>query len=341
MSRRVVIVEHNPEFLSMVSDFLAAKQYEVLTARTSEEGLVRVRESQPDLILLARELPQEDGRPGIEGLRLLKALKQDRELARIPVIFMAGQASEADFERYRKLPFSAQDYLKKPFEDTDLLRKIENLIGFELTTESMREIKSQMEQSLQPGLDRFFRASLEGLGEENAAAARRELSDLMAQVGKELERQEKLLRTEAKAAPRSQPAEDLAAEVKRLRAELDEAREQLAAEQARARELRAKWKKALQAMEARWKESEERELRMREEMEAMRLRFSDLELDHTMQIERIQQERRRLEEEVLDLRERMKLYAELPANFLEELKHAAAILDSLLQRTRRSDQSPK
>ena len=340
MSRRLVIVEHDAEFLGMLADFLTAKKFEVVIARSGDEGLNKVRESRPHLVLLSRELPQNDGRPGPDGLRVLKSLKQDRELSRIPVIFMAEQASEHDFDRYRKLRFSAEDYLKKPFEDTELLRRIENLIGFDLT-ESVGEIKSKVEQALEPGLDRFFRASPEELGEESPAATRRELSDLMAQVGKELERQEEILRAEARPLPAPEPAGDLAAEVKRLRAELKEAQEQLAVEQARAQELRAKWKKALPVMGARWKESEEREARMHQEMEAIRLRFSDLELDHTMEVERVQQERRRLEEELLDLKERMKLYAELPANFLEELQRASATLQSLLQRTHRPEKEPK
>jgi len=340
MGRRVVIVEHDPELLDMLADFLAARKFEVVSARSGDEGLLKVREARPQLVLLSRELSPPDGLAGPDGLRVLKALKQDRELARIPVIFMSAQASESDFERYRKLRFSAEDYLKKPFEDTDLLRRIENLIGFDLS-ESVGEIKSKVEQVLQPGLDRFFRASPEELGEEKVAATRRELSDLMSQVGKELERQEELLRAETRPRPAPEPAGDLAGQLKRVRAELKEAQKQLAAEQARAQELRAKWKKALQVMEARWQESEDREARMHQEMEAVRMRFSDLELDHTMEVERVQQERRRLEEELLDLRVRMKLYAELPANFLEELQHASATLESLLQRTHRPEKAKK
>ena len=332
MSRRLLVVESDPELLGMLSDFLTARKFEVVIAHTGDEGITAVAKRRPDLILLARELPQPDGQTGPDGLRVLKLLKQDRALARIPVIFMANEVSARDFERYRKLRFSAEDYLKKPFGDTDLLRRIENLIGFDIA-DSVPEIKSTIEAALQPGMERFFQATPAELGEENASANRREISDLMAQVGKELERQEQAWREESPRARAAEPAADLAEEVKRLRAELKAAQEELTAERLRAQELRGKWKKALQVLETRWKESEEREARLHREIEALRLRFSDLELDHTMEIERSHQERRRLEEELLALQERLQRFAELPANFLEEFRHASATLQSLLDRT--------
>jgi len=333
MSRRLVVVESDAELLGMLTDFLTARKFEVFSARTGDGAVQEIRERRPDLVLLSRELPQNEGQLGPDGLRVLKLLKQDRALARIPVIFMANEVSPRDFERYRKLRFSAEDYLKKPFEDTELLRRIENLIGFDIA-DSVTEIKSKIETVLQPGMERYFQATPAELGEEKAEASRREISDLMAQVGKELERQEQALHKESPRPRAAEPAGDLAAEVKRLRAELKGAQKELLAERVRAQELRGKWKKALQVLEARWQESEERESRRHREMEALRLRFSDLELDHTMEIERVHQERRRMEEELLALQEKMQMFAELPANFLEEMRHASATLQSLLERTK-------
>jgi CheY-like chemotaxis protein len=333
MGRRLVVVESDAELLGMLTDFLTARKFEVVTARTGDEAIKEIRERHPDLVLLSRELPQPDGQVGPDGLRVLKLLKQDRALARIPVIFMADEVSPRDFERYRKLRFSAEDYLKKPFEDTDLLRRIENLIGFDIS-DSVGEIKSKIETALQPGMERYFQATPAELGEEQAAASRREISDLMAQVSKELERQEQASQKEPPRPRAAKSAGEPAAEAKRLRAELKAAQEEFLAERQRAQELRGKWKKALQVLEARWKESEERESRMHQEMEAMRLRFSDLDLDHTMEVERVHQERRRMEEELLALQEKMQMFAELPANFLEELRHASSTLQSLLERTR-------
>ena len=326
-NRRLVVVESNAEFLGMLAEFLTARRFQVTAARTGDEGLQIIRQTRPQLVLLSRELREGDGRIGPDGLRVLKTLKQDRELYRIPVIFMAESLSSRDLERYRKLRFSAQDYVKKPFEDTDLLRRIENLIGFDLA-ESVGDLKAKMEGALEPGMGQYFNAPAEELGEEKLAAGRREIADLMAQVGKELERHEQALAEEKPAA-----APEPSANAARLRDKIEEARAQLTAERSHGQELRTRWKKALQVLEARWKESEEREARLRRELEHVRARFSDLELDHTMEIERLHQESRWLQEELADLSEKLEIFAELPDDLFAQIREAAASLQSLLQRS--------
>lgn len=343
--RKILIVEPDADFLAPLVEFLHHQRFEVATAGRGDEGLRQATEFQPDLILLSRELPMDDGVTGPDGLRVLKELKQDRKLASLPVILTSAEASEKDFERYRKLKFSAEDYLRKPFEDTELLRRVENLIGFDLSGEVDR-IKARIHDVMDDPLAGIFNAEAEELG--ISSATRQEVSRLLEEMGEELSRHENEIAAEGKpetappdeALPRPRgeelPAEE---EIHRLRLEsqalarhLDLAQKQLVAERKRAREIKREWKQKLTAIEARLKQSEERENRMRKEFERMRRRFADQELEHTMELEQSNKEKRYLEEEVNFLQARLEEQKELPAGVVEDLNKVGEALQMIIRR---------
>ncbi len=306
--RKILVVEPDVEFALVLQDFLLSQRFDVEIAHTGDDGIKKYGGFKPDIVLLSRELPVKDG-TGPDGLRVLRVLNQNRKAVRVPVIMSSTEATDKDFERYRKLKFSADDYMTKPFEDTDLLRKVENLVGFDFS-EGVENIK--MDQAMEDSIHSIFDADEQELGLAASAQTRKEISWLLDQVGEELDRQNEVPEEPEKTPPPEQepPPPDgqvnesqrLQDENKVLDKELDKVRKQLVSERKRSREIKKEWRTKLQEIEKRLAQSEKREQRMREEFEAVRGRFADLELEHTMEIERINSEKRRMEEELIALR---------------------------------------
>lgn len=331
----------------MLRDFLNAQRFDVDLAGSGDEGIGKVKNISPDIVLLSRELPMDNGIAGPDGLRVLKVIKQDRKLAHIPIILTSAEASEKDFDRYRKLKFTAEDYVRKPFEDTEIIRRIENLAGFDLS-DSMDDIESRMDDAMDESLAGIFDVDPEELGSAFSTAARREVAQLIEQVREELDRQDTEIESEEKTpppevAPESAGSESPAGksdEVQRLRAEvtaltrkLDKLQRQLVGERKKSRDIKKEWKQKLQAIAAKLQEKEEREIRIREEFEEMRERFADLELDHTMELERVHAEKRRIEEEMAMLRETAELQSrQTSREAAAELKKLIKLLQKIVKK---------
>jgi len=315
--RRILVVEPDPELCSLLCEFLKAQRFQVEDALSGDEVIEKVSQFTPDLVLLSRELPMGNGQLGPDGIRVLKVIKKSRDSHRIPVILTSAEVSEQDFERYRKLKFSADDYIKKPFEDTEILRRIENLVGFDIS-DHVSDIRAAIDDVMDDSFTSVFDADAEELGLSSSKAARNEVARLLEQVGEELDRQDQDMTSdeqperppeeappEAKAGTESeQRIERMNLELAETRRQLEKVQKQLVGERKRSREIKREWKQRLQEIAARLQEKQELEERMRVEFEKMRERFVDVELDHTMELERLHGEKRRLEEEIMILKSR-------------------------------------
>ena len=104
---RILVVEDNELNLKLIRDVLGYAGYEVVEARTGEQGVELAAECLPDLVLMDLQLPGIDG---IEALRQLRAspLTQD-----VPVVAVTAFAMREDRERALRAGFDG--YLEKPF----------------------------------------------------------------------------------------------------------------------------------------------------------------------------------------------------------------------------------
>ena len=111
--------EHN---IRHILDFsLHAEGFDVLSAHNGEDALSLAREQGPDLIILDVMMP---GKGGIETCR---ALKNDPETARIPVILLTARASKADRDAGEQA--GADDYITKPFSPQKVIESVQGLLG--------------------------------------------------------------------------------------------------------------------------------------------------------------------------------------------------------------------
>jgi two-component system cell cycle response regulator DivK len=120
MAKKVLIVEDNELNMKLFHDLLDAQGYETLQTREGLEALSIAREQRPDLILMDIQLPE------ISGLEVTKWLKEDEELAGIPVVAVTAFAMKGDEERIRQ--GGCEAYISKPISVTGFLETIRRLL---------------------------------------------------------------------------------------------------------------------------------------------------------------------------------------------------------------------
>ncbi len=120
MAKKVLIVEDNELNMKLFHDLLDSQGYETLQTREGLEALSIAREHRPDLILMDIQLPE------ISGLEVTKWLKEDEDLASIPVVAVTAFAMKGDEERIRQ--GGCEAYISKPISVTGFLDTIRRLL---------------------------------------------------------------------------------------------------------------------------------------------------------------------------------------------------------------------
>jgi two-component system cell cycle response regulator DivK len=118
-------VEDNEANRRIVRDLFTRKGYRVIEAVDGEEGVVMAKREKPDLILMDLQLPRVDG---FEATRRIKA---DPELSHIPIVAVTSYALSGVEEK--ALEAGCEDYVAKPFRPRELLAKVEQLLGKEVS----------------------------------------------------------------------------------------------------------------------------------------------------------------------------------------------------------------
>ena len=121
MAKRVLIVEDNELNMKLFHDLLEAQGYETLQTREGLQALAIAREHRPDLILMDIQLPE------ISGLEVTKWLKEDDDLAAIPVVAVTAFAMKGDEDVIRQ--GGCEAYISKPISVTSFLDTVRRFIG--------------------------------------------------------------------------------------------------------------------------------------------------------------------------------------------------------------------
>ncbi len=119
----ILAVDDEPEILRLIQELLEAKRYRVVTARGGREALAKVKETMPDLVVLDGMLPE------IHGFEICRQLKTSERFRHIPVILISGVHTGWRFAADVKEKYGADEFIEKPFETNDLLRRVEALLN--------------------------------------------------------------------------------------------------------------------------------------------------------------------------------------------------------------------
>lgn len=110
---KILVVDDEDRSLRLVEAMLAPEGYEVVLAHSGEEGLEKIRDTCPDIVLLDIMMP---GMNGYEVLRIL------RQRYNIPVIMLTAKKEVTS--AINSLHLGADDYVRKPFRKGELLARI-------------------------------------------------------------------------------------------------------------------------------------------------------------------------------------------------------------------------
>jgi two-component system alkaline phosphatase synthesis response regulator PhoP len=116
----IFVIDDEPDILELVRYNLIQNGYEVTCVLSGEEALAQIRSRLPDLVVLDLMLP------GVDGLEVCKALKQDTRTSGIPILMLTARSEEADI--VTGLELGADDYLTKPFSPRVLLAHIKAVL---------------------------------------------------------------------------------------------------------------------------------------------------------------------------------------------------------------------
>jgi DNA-binding response OmpR family regulator len=119
--RKVVVIDDEPFILMMIEDKLKKAGFDVVTLRTSVDAVATIKKEKPGLIILDWMMPE------LSGIELCKILKNDPELAAIPVFMLTAKGQDADEQL--GLRSGVARYITKPFSPKALLEMVEEVMG--------------------------------------------------------------------------------------------------------------------------------------------------------------------------------------------------------------------
>jgi type IV pilus assembly protein PilB len=147
---RIVYIDDNQDMLKLVERILSDKGYEVLQAISPSEGIEKVKEEKPDVILLDINMPSMD------GYTVCSYLQKEEETSLIPVIFLT--ALESDKDKAKAFSVGGVDYLVKPIKKESLLPIIEKHIKTRKRWEKLSEGSQDIKKRIKPlDFERFLK----------------------------------------------------------------------------------------------------------------------------------------------------------------------------------------
>jgi two-component system alkaline phosphatase synthesis response regulator PhoP len=128
VQKKILIIDDDPSIIAAVKAVLKGRPYNVFEAFNGDDGLRKVVEERPDLIILDVIMP------GKHGFAVCKELKTDPKyyfFSKIPVLMLTVYPDDREkmcLSMREGMEMEAEDYLQKPFEPDELLRRVNRLI---------------------------------------------------------------------------------------------------------------------------------------------------------------------------------------------------------------------
>ena len=140
MPNKILIVDDEPFNLDLLEQELSDQGYLIERANDGAEALQKVPSFLPDLILLDYMMPK------MNGIEVVKQLKQDERYKGIPVILLTAKASQED--KVKGLDAGADDYVVKPFESFELLARVRSMMRIKEMHDSLEEWNRTLEDKV-------------------------------------------------------------------------------------------------------------------------------------------------------------------------------------------------
>ncbi|MDJ0757630.1 MAG: response regulator [Ardenticatenaceae bacterium] len=119
--KKIVCIEDEPEMIELVKLILGRHNFEVHGALGGQEGLDKISQVEPDLVLLDLMMPEMD------GWQVFQTMRVDPEMSHIPVIVVTAKAQSIDKVLGLHIA-KVNDYITKPFGPQELLESIRKVL---------------------------------------------------------------------------------------------------------------------------------------------------------------------------------------------------------------------
>lgn len=117
--KKILLVDDSPTERHFLNGLLVKEGYQVVLAENGEEGISKSKQEMPDLIIMDVVMP------GLNGFQATRAISKDESTKHIPVIMCTTKGQETD--KVWAMRQGAKEYVTKPVDQAELLRKISAL----------------------------------------------------------------------------------------------------------------------------------------------------------------------------------------------------------------------
>lgn len=118
--KKILIIDDSELMVKLITEILQSRDYRVVSASDGSQGLRKVTEEKPDLVLLDIVMP------GMDGFEVCKILRENPANNLMPIIMLTAQENEDN--KLTGLELGADDYITKPFNPRELLSRICNTL---------------------------------------------------------------------------------------------------------------------------------------------------------------------------------------------------------------------
>jgi class 3 adenylate cyclase len=151
MPNKILIVDDEPFNLDLLEQELEDQNYTIERASDGAEALDKVPVFQPDLILLDYMMPK------MNGLEVLRRLREDPSYKSIPVILLTAKATQED--KVRGLDAGADDYVIKPFDSFELLARVRAMMRIKQMHDTLDEWNRSLTEKVKQQVDELQRVN--------------------------------------------------------------------------------------------------------------------------------------------------------------------------------------
>ncbi len=151
MPNKILIVDDEPFNLDLLEQELEDQNYTIERANDGAEALDKVPSFLPDLILLDYMMPK------MNGLEVLRHLREDAQYKSIPVILLTAKATQED--KVRGLDAGADDYVIKPFDSFELLARVRAMMRIKQMHDTLDEWNRSLTEKVKQQVDELQRVN--------------------------------------------------------------------------------------------------------------------------------------------------------------------------------------
>jgi DNA-binding response OmpR family regulator len=128
MTAKILVVDDDPDITDALTVLLEGEGYEVISASDGEEGLARIKEENPDLVILDLLMPK------LDGYGVCKTLQDPRwsKWKNIPIIVLTSVREEVSQRRYELetgVRMDVEDYIEKPIDPDVVIERVQKILA--------------------------------------------------------------------------------------------------------------------------------------------------------------------------------------------------------------------